>query len=526
MCGTTKATARWSRSMARCGRQSRLSAGVLAAFWLLATMWAGSAVWAGSAAWTGSAASAAVAGQSPARVKYYVVPAAGHGSVGLFRIAELTLGDGSRYMQIFRLNKGRLQRNDGRLENPKLVEPGWVLELPKDAAGAGVHFGPLPRAAPAAGSAPPSQSSSASASPSASPTLSASPSPSSQPARAAATTSFSAVGFVVAGLALVIVGALAVAGALVLPLRGRRREVNGVGYGHGHDWPADHPSRPQEAVDYRGWPADHPSRPQEAVDYRGWVVPAAEPGFAELAPRQPQTLLRPPESVPEPAAGLRAEESQPAADALRVASLLISGAEAKAEKIRAEATTLRDQATAQAAALREATEREAEGLRASARAMSAELGQVAAFVTQRLAVPAPPDAEPGPGQAAPEPAATAPAKPAMRTKPAPPAAPKPRTTPAPKTTPATKPGQRSRQQRAARLMVAVAAGLALFGAVSGTTEAFMHGFSFFVFRSEGTGATLSNGPREDQGPGQPDAPGAHHKEHHRPTNGHARGSTH
>ena len=154
MCGTTKATARWSRSIARCGRQSRRAGRRAPACSRLSgcSRPCGS----GSAVWTGSAASAAVAGQSPARVKYYVVPAAGHGSVGLFRIAELTLGDGSRYMQIFRLNKGRLQRNGGRLENPKLVEPGWVLELPKDAAGAGVHFGPLPRAAPAAGSAPPS----------------------------------------------------------------------------------------------------------------------------------------------------------------------------------------------------------------------------------------------------------------------------------------------------------------------------------------------------------------------------------
>jgi hypothetical protein len=85
------------------------------------------------------------------------------------------------------------------------------------------------------------------------------------------------------------------------------------------------------------------------------------------------------------------------------------------------------------------------------------------------------------------------------------------------------------------MVMATSLGLVLFGTVSGTTEAFLHGFSFFVFRSAGTGATLSNGPKEDQGPGQPDAPGAHHHatprphhqkhHHHRPPDGRTGGSS-
>ena len=50
-------------------------------------------------------------------------------------------------MEIFNLNKGRLQPNGQRLENPHSVEPGWILLLPPSASGPGVHFGPLPTAA-------------------------------------------------------------------------------------------------------------------------------------------------------------------------------------------------------------------------------------------------------------------------------------------------------------------------------------------------------------------------------------------
>ena len=110
---------------------------------------------------TGPVASASADAQprgaspSPARVKFYVVPPPGNGRAeSLFTIAAETLGDGGRYMEIFSLNKGRLQPNGGRLTNPRIIEPGWILQLPADAAGPGVHFGPLPVVTPTASHRP------------------------------------------------------------------------------------------------------------------------------------------------------------------------------------------------------------------------------------------------------------------------------------------------------------------------------------------------------------------------------------
>ena len=45
---------------------------------------------------------------------------------------------------IFKLNKDRLQPDGGRLENPTVIDPGWILVLPSNASGPGVHYGPLP----------------------------------------------------------------------------------------------------------------------------------------------------------------------------------------------------------------------------------------------------------------------------------------------------------------------------------------------------------------------------------------------
>lgn len=243
MCGRTPVTVRRSWSIAsgdtgRCVSVGRLGGGMRAASWLIV------ALWLFTAGWAAPAASAVEAGRSPtpAKVKYYVVPAAGHGPATLFEIAKQTLGSGRRYPEIFRLNKGRPQPNGRRMENPKLVEPGWILKLPHDAAGPGVHFGRLPRPDPPARSAPPSPSPSLSPSLSPSPSGSSSPvpksSPSAPPARAAGPGSVSTGGFVIAGLVLVLAGALTVTGALVLPSRGRRRLAGG----------AD-PSRPQRGVE-------------------------------------------------------------------------------------------------------------------------------------------------------------------------------------------------------------------------------------------------------------------------------------
>jgi hypothetical protein len=208
------------------------------------------------------------------------------------------------------------------------------------------------------------------------------------------------------------------------------------------------------------------------------------------------------------------------ADALRVVSLLLSEADAEASKIREEAIAVREQATAQAAAaVREAAEREAEELRASMEALSAELGRVAAFVTQRLTIPAEsaiePATEPAVGAVSPE----SPVRPAS----APDRGPliRPGTLPkdTPRTAKAAKPGGRSRQIRGARIVVAAFIGMALISTASGTVEILLHGFPFFVFRSAGTGTTPSGGLQEDQGPGQPNAPGSRHHaaQHHHHT---------
>jgi hypothetical protein len=59
-------------------------------------------------------------------------------------------------------------------------------------------------------------------------------------------------------------------------------------------------------------------------------------------------------------------------------------------------------------------------------------------------------------------------------------------------------------------MVAAFAAVLVVGVVAGSTEMALHGMPFFVFRANGAGASLT-GLKENQGPGQPDAPGAHHK---------------
>lgn len=48
----------------------------------------------------------------------------------LWRIAEQELGSGYRWRRIFELNRGREFPN-GRLTDPRWIEPGWVLELPR-----------------------------------------------------------------------------------------------------------------------------------------------------------------------------------------------------------------------------------------------------------------------------------------------------------------------------------------------------------------------------------------------------------
>jgi DNA-binding SARP family transcriptional activator len=72
-----------------------------------------------------------------ARLRYTVRaadPARGVKRDTLWGIAERFLGDGRRYPEIYRLNKDRPQPDGGRLTDPDRIWPGWILDLPADAA--------------------------------------------------------------------------------------------------------------------------------------------------------------------------------------------------------------------------------------------------------------------------------------------------------------------------------------------------------------------------------------------------------
>jgi hypothetical protein len=197
-----------------------------------------------------------------------------------------------------------------------------------------------------------------------------------------------------------------------------------------------------------------------------------------------------------------------------------------------EATEIKRQAAAQVAAIREAAEREIAELRATVLAMSDELTRVATYVTESLTSPGQPVVSPPrqagpqtlttPAQAPSEPDAKPPAEPGARpsAKPAarPAAKPGAKRGARPATKPAGKPGTsgkpstsaKGRQISAMHKMVAAFAAVCVLGVVAGSAEIALHGVPFFVFRANGAGASLT-GPKEDQGPGQPDAPRTHHK---------------
>jgi hypothetical protein len=210
---------------------------------------------------------------------------------------------------------------------------------------------------------------------------------------------------------------------------------------------------------------------------------------------------------------VRAAAEEQVAQRSREAAELLAAAERQAAQ-------LLQQAALDAAAVREAAEREAAQLREAVATMSAELGTVASYVIEHLTLPASPltrparsrRTAPGAPPGAPAPPAATPAVPAQA--PAPPAAKparKPAARPARRREDApAKPAARPRQYHAMRLTVSAVVALCLFAATAGATEIALHGFPFFVFRSAGTGATAATGLQENQGPGQPDAPGAHH----------------
>ncbi len=325
MVASTRRSWQVKRCGGRSGRAGLLAVGVLAACWLLTMVW------------SGPAASAAATGQSsrPAPVKYYIVPQAGRGPANLFEIAAQTLGNGGRFMQIFKLNKGRLQPNGGRLEDPRIIEPGWVLRLPKDANGPGVHVGPLPRPTPSASVSPPSRA----------------------PSHPSGHLSAAVLDATVATLALLVAGTLGVLRVRqARSRRGRRDRDRRVGSrsrerqhvdlpmllderpggpdaidqadwfgqsdaGWPRDWPADHPSRPQPAVDHHGWPPapgrSAGSAPPLPVRTPGLAGPRPRPSGSALVPRHARTWPPLPAMAPGPATEPREPKSATADDAAR-----------------------------------------------------------------------------------------------------------------------------------------------------------------------------------------------------------------
>jgi hypothetical protein len=69
----------------------------------------------------------------------------------LWGIATRTLGAGERWREIYQLNRDRVMDNGVRFDDPSLIEPGWVLELPPATAPTAQ---PSPRRAPEPRKAP------------------------------------------------------------------------------------------------------------------------------------------------------------------------------------------------------------------------------------------------------------------------------------------------------------------------------------------------------------------------------------
>jgi hypothetical protein len=190
---------------------------------------------------------------------------------------------------------------------------------------------------------------------------------------------------------------------------------------------------------------------------------------------------------------------------------------------RQEATQLVQQAADQAAATLAEAELQAAKVRAEILKLSADLGGVATSFTENLLSPAKPAAKPA---ADPPAQPKTPAVAGVAALPAAEPTAKPATKPATRSPsgPATRPGvsprrikpeirdtgkPKNRQVSAARKVTVAFVALSLAGAATGAAELALHGPAFFVFRANGAGASQT-GLKENQGPGQPDAPGAHH----------------
>lgn len=66
----------------------------------------------------------------------YIVKAPKNGyHDNLWDIAERHLGEGTRYKEIYELNKDKIQLDGRKLELSRLIQPGWQLAMPSDAVG-------------------------------------------------------------------------------------------------------------------------------------------------------------------------------------------------------------------------------------------------------------------------------------------------------------------------------------------------------------------------------------------------------
>lgn len=71
-------------------------------------------------------------------VKYEVQPPHNRQYDCLWDIAERYLNDGLRWKEIYQLNKDVVQPDGNSLQDPDLIYPGWILQLPDDAKGPGI----------------------------------------------------------------------------------------------------------------------------------------------------------------------------------------------------------------------------------------------------------------------------------------------------------------------------------------------------------------------------------------------------
>jgi len=96
----------------------------------------------------------AASGHAAKRPRVYRVV----GGDNLWDIAVRFLGDGERWQEIYDLNRGKPQPDGGRLTDPNLIYPGWVLALPASPAPPAGHHPPAgsrPAPPPTHGSAEP-----------------------------------------------------------------------------------------------------------------------------------------------------------------------------------------------------------------------------------------------------------------------------------------------------------------------------------------------------------------------------------